>query len=75
MYGRNYEENSRLIDENQVQAMENIRANAEIHTLSREERQAFVEATQTVYQEYMDSGLLTMDELARMKRFIRGEEK
>lgn len=68
-------ENSRLIDENQVQAMENIRANAEIHTLSREERQAFVEATQTVYQEYMDSGLLTMDELARMKRIIRGEEK
>ena len=55
--------------------MENIRANAEIHTLSREERQAFVEATQTVYQEYMDSGLLTMDELARMKRIIRGEEK
>ena len=55
--------------------MENIRANAEIYTLSREERQAFVEATQVVYEEYMDNGLLTMDDLARMKRIIRGEEK
>ena len=26
-------------------------------TLSREERQAFVEATQVVYEEYMDNGL------------------
>ena len=68
-------ENNRLIDENEVQAMENIRANAEIYTLSREERQAFVEATQVVYDEYMDNGLLTMDDLARMKRIIRGEEK
>ena len=68
-------ENNRLIDENEVQAMENIRANAEIYTLSREERQAFVEATQVVYEEYMDNGLLTMDDLARMKRIIRGEEK
>ena len=67
--------NNRLIDENEVQAMENIRANAEIYTLSREERQAFVEATQVVYEEYMDNGLLTMDDLARMKRIIRGEEK
>ena len=46
-----------------------------IYTLSREERQAFVEATQVVYEEYMDNGLLTMDDLARMKRIIRGEEK
>ena len=68
-------ENNRLIDENEVQAMENIRANAEIYTLSREERQAFVGATQVVYEEYMDNGLLTMDDLARMKRIIRGEEK
>ena len=73
MYKR--QENNRLIDENEVQAMENIRANAEIYTLSREERQAFVEATQVVYEEYMDNGLLTMDDLARMKRIIRGEEK
>ena len=35
----------------------------------------FVEATQVVYEEYMDNGLLTMDDLARMKRIIRGEEK
>ena len=68
-------ENNRLIDENEVQAMENIRANAEIYTLSSEERQAFVEATQVVYEEYMENGLLTRDELARMKRIIRGEEE
>ena len=30
---------------------------------------------QVVYEEYMDNGLLTMDDLARMKRIIRGEEK
>lgn len=68
-------ENNRLIDENEVQAMEHIRANAEIYTLSREERQAFVEATQVVYEEYMAKGLLTADELARMKRIIKGEER
>ena len=68
-------ENNRLIDENEVQAMENIRANAEIYTLSSEERQVFVEATQVVYEEYMENGLLTRDELARMKRIIRGEEE
>ena len=58
-----------------MQAMENIRANAEIYTLSSEERQVFVEATQVVYEEYMENGLLTRDELARMKRIIRGEEE
>lgn len=68
-------ENNRLIDENEVQAMENIRANAEIYTLSSEERQVFVEAAQVVYEEYMENGLLTRDELARMKRIIRGEEE
>ena len=68
-------ENNLLIYENEVQAMENIRANAEIYTLSSEERQVFVEATQVVYEEYMENGLLTRDELARMKRIIRGEEE
>ena len=27
-----------------------------------------------VYEEYMDNGLLTMDDLARMKRIIRGRK-
>ena len=34
-----------------------------------------MEATQVVYEEYMENGLLTRDELARMKRIIRGEEE
>ena len=67
-----FEENDRIIDKEEKIALENIRANAEVYTLTVDERQAFVEATGGVYQEYMDRGILTKEELKQMERIIKG---
>lgn len=62
--------NNQAICDNAAAALETIKANAEVYTLTAEERQAFVDAAQVVYDGYIEQGLLTQEELDTMRNII-----
>ncbi|TCL00068.1 C4-dicarboxylate-binding protein DctP [Natranaerovirga hydrolytica] len=64
--------NNQAILENEAAALAEIEANAEVYTLTEDERQAFVDAVQVVYDDYLAEGLITQEELDTMRAIIAG---
>lgn len=60
--------------EKKEKELECIKAYSEVYVLSEEERQAFREAVQSVYDDYLAEGLLTREELDRMQAIMEGRE-
>lgn len=67
------EVNNKAIADNQNAALDVIRANAEVYTLTDEERQAFKEGVEVVYDDYLKDGLITQEELDTMRAIVAGK--
>lgn len=65
--------NNQAIEDNQNAALEVIKANAEVYTLTEEERQAFKDAVEVVYNDYLKDGLITQEELDMMRDIVAGK--
>lgn len=66
--------NNQKISDNQNAALEEIKANCEIYTLTEEERQTFKDAVEVVYDDYLAEELITQEELDTMRAIVAGEE-
>ncbi|MGD1822239.1 MAG: TRAP transporter substrate-binding protein [Pleomorphochaeta sp.] len=66
------EVNNQAIADNQAQARSVVEANCEIYTPTKAELQAFKDATEVVYQQYIDEGILTQSELDQMRAIVAG---
>ncbi len=66
------EVNNQAIADNQAKARSVVEANCEIYTPTKAELQAFKDATQVVYQQYIDGGILTQSELDQMRAIVNG---
>ena len=64
--------NNQTIADNQSAALEIIKANAEVYTLTAEERQVFKDAVNVVYDDYVSEGLITQEELDTMRAIVAG---
>lgn len=63
--------NDRLIDQNNQAARDAVAAaGAEIYTPTREELEAFRQAVEPVYDQCIDQGICTADELAEMRQIV-----
>jgi C4-dicarboxylate-binding protein DctP len=65
--------NNKAIADNQQAALDVIKANAEVYMLSPEERSAFKKAVEVVYDQYLENGMLTKEELATMRAIVAGK--
>jgi C4-dicarboxylate-binding protein DctP len=65
--------NNKAIEDNQQAALDVIKANAEVYTLSPAERQAFKDAVEIVYDQYLKEGRLTQAELDKMRALVAGK--
>lgn len=65
--------NNDTIAANQNAALETIKKNAEVYTLTPEERQAFKDAVQVVYNQYLAEGRITQAELDQMRAIVAGK--
>ncbi|MDR1636030.1 MAG: TRAP transporter substrate-binding protein [Treponema sp.] len=65
--------NNKAIADNQQAALDVIKANAEVYTLSPAERQAFKDAVEVVYDQYLKEGRLTQAELDKMRSLVAGK--
>lgn len=65
--------NIQLIGAGEKEYLEEIMKNAEVYFLTKDERQAFVEATRVVYDQYIAEGLVTEAELAAIREIIHKE--
>ena len=65
--------NNQAIADNQNAALEVIKANAEVYKLTEEERQAFKDAVEVVYDDYLKDGLITQEELDTMRAIVAGK--
>ncbi|MDR0759439.1 MAG: TRAP transporter substrate-binding protein [Treponema sp.] len=65
--------NNKVIADNQQAALDVIKANAEVYTLSPTERQAFKDAVEVVYDQYLKEGRLTQAELDKMRALVAGK--
>lgn len=61
--------------ENRKRALKVINSYADVYVLTQNERQAFRDAVQIVYDQYIQEGILTQGELDRMKNIMSGKEK
>jgi C4-dicarboxylate-binding protein DctP len=64
--------NNQAIVDNQAKSRSIIEANCEIYTPTAAELQLFKDATEVVYQQYIDNGILTEAELTEMRTIIKG---
>jgi len=62
--------NNKAIADNQNAALELVKANAEVYNLTSDERQAFKNAVEVVYDSYLNEGLITQDELDNMRAIV-----
>jgi C4-dicarboxylate-binding protein DctP len=65
--------NNKVIADNQQAALDVIKANAEVYILSPAERQAFKDAVEIVYDQYLKEGRLTQAELDKMRALVAGK--
>ena len=66
------EVNNQAIADNQAKARSVVEANCEIYTPTKAELEQFKAATEVVYQQYIDEGLLTQSELDQMRAIVAG---
>lgn len=66
------EVNNKAIADNQDLARDVVKNNAEVYTLTEEERQAFKDSAQVVYEQYLSEGLITAEELETMQAIVSG---
>lgn len=62
--------NNKAIGDKQNEALELVKTNAEVYNLTKEERQAFKDAVEVVYDAYLNEGLITQDELDNMRPIV-----
>ncbi len=65
--------NNQKIADMQNDALETIKKNAEVYTLTPAEREAFKQATEVVYDQYLKEGRLTQAELDTMRAIVAGK--
>ncbi len=65
--------NNQKIADMQNDALETIKKNAEVYTLTPAEREAFKKATEVVYDQYLKEGRLTQSELDTMRAIVAGK--
>jgi C4-dicarboxylate-binding protein DctP len=66
--------NNQAIADNQAAALATIKANAQVYKLTPEERQAFKDAVEVVYKDYVAQGKLTQAELDTMRAIVAGKK-
>jgi C4-dicarboxylate-binding protein DctP len=64
--------NNQAVVDNQAKARSIVEANCEIYTPTSAELQKFKDATEVVYQQYIDAGILTKAELTKMRATVKG---
>jgi C4-dicarboxylate-binding protein DctP len=64
--------NNQAIVEKQDAARAVVEANCEVYTPTEAELQQFKDATEVVYQQYIDAGILTQSELDQMRAIVKG---
>ena len=64
--------NNQAIADNQDAALQIIKANAEVYKLTEQERQAFKDAAEAVYNGYLRDNLITQAELDTMRAIVAG---
>jgi TRAP-type C4-dicarboxylate transport system substrate-binding protein len=62
--------NNKAIAENEAAAIAVIENNAEVYYPTPEEIQAFRDAVEVVYDQYLEEGLITQEELDTMRRIV-----
>lgn len=65
--------NNQTIADMQNNALETIKKNAEVYTLTPAEREEFKKATEVVYDQYLKEGRLTQQELDTMRAIVAGK--
>lgn len=66
--------NNQAIADREQEALDTIKANAEVHVLTEEERQAFKDVLKVVYDEYIVEGKMTREELDTLRAIVAGEK-
>lgn len=66
--------NNQAIADNQAAALATIKANAQVYKLTPEERQAFKDAVEVVYRDYVAAGKITQQELDTMRAIVAGKK-
>jgi tripartite ATP-independent transporter DctP family solute receptor len=61
-----------MLKEESKKSFEVLSANMEVNTLTDEQREAFIEAVQPVYDYYSEKGLFTADEIAEIRKIAAG---
>lgn len=64
--------NNQAVADNQAKSRSIVEANCEVYTPTPEELQSFKDATEIVYQQYIDAGILTQTELDQMRAIVKG---
>jgi C4-dicarboxylate-binding protein DctP len=65
--------NNKAIADNQQAALDVIKAHSEVYILTPAERQAFKNAVEVVYDQYLKEGRLTQAELDKMRALVAGK--